>query len=148
MRFRTTLLESGKTATGIEVPTDVYEALGTAKRHAVAVTINEYTYRSTVTPYRGHIMLPVSAEVRRGAAIAPGEQFDVDIVLDDQPREVVVPDDLAAALDASPAARTFFDSLSYSNKRRFTLPLDEAKTPETRQRRLDKAVETLTAGKL
>ena len=148
MRFRTSLVESGKSATGIEVPTDVYEALGPAKRHAVAVTINDYTYRSTVTPYRGHIMLPVSAEVRRGAGIAPGHEFDVDVVLDDQPREVVVPDDLSAALDTSPEARSFFDSLSYSNKRRFTVPLDEAKTPETRQRRIEKAVETLAAGKL
>lgn len=148
MRFQASLLQSGKTATGIVVPTDVYEALGTAKKHAVAVTINGYTYRSTVTPYRGEIMLPVSAEVRKGSGIAPGDDFEVDIVLDDQPREVVVPDDLAAALDATPAARTFFDSLSYSNKRRFTLPLDDAKTPETRQRRLEKAIENLSNGKL
>ncbi|RFA18012.1 YdeI/OmpD-associated family protein [Subtercola boreus] len=148
MAFRTTLLLSGKTATGIVVPTEVYNALGPAKRHAVAVTINGYTYRSTITPYRGQIMLPVSAEVRKGAGIAPGEEFDVDIVLDDQPREVTVPDDFGAALDSAPAARTFFESLSYSNKRGFTLPLDEAKTPETRQRRLDKAIETLSSGKL
>lgn len=148
MRFRTGLLQSGKTATGIVVPPDVYESLGTAKRHAVAVTINGYTYRSTVTPYRGEIMLPVSAEARKGAGIAPGDEFEVDIVLDDQPREVVVPDDLAAALDRAPAARAFFDSLSFSNKRRFTVPLEEAKTAETRQRRLDRALESLSNGKL
>jgi bifunctional DNA-binding transcriptional regulator/antitoxin component of YhaV-PrlF toxin-antitoxin module len=148
MRFQASLLQSGKTATGIVVPADVYDSLGTAKKHAVSVTINGFTYRSTVTPYRGEIMLPVSAEVRKGAGIAPGDEFEVDIVLDDQPREVVVPGDLAAALDAAPAARSFFDSLSYSNKRRFTLPLDDAKTPETRQRRLEKAIENLSNGRL
>ncbi|GGF30254.1 hypothetical protein GCM10011399_24310 [Subtercola lobariae] len=126
----------------------MYDALGTAKRLAVAVTINDYTYRSTVTPYRGEIMLPVSAEVRTGAGIEPGDEFEVDIVLDDQPREVTVPDDFAAALDAVPAARTYFDTLSYSNKRRFTAPIDDAKTPETRQRRIEKSVATLAEGKL
>ncbi|MDF2444211.1 MAG: hypothetical protein JWR01_2414 [Subtercola sp.] len=148
MRFRTTLFESGKSATGIVVPTNVYESLGTAKRHAVAVTINDFTYRSTVTPYRGEIMLPVSAAVRKGAGIAPGDEFEVDIVLDDQPREVEVPADLQAALDATPEAAAFFETLSYSNRRRFTVPLEEAKTPGTRQRRLEKAIENLTIGKL
>ncbi|MBM7473579.1 YdeI/OmpD-associated family protein [Subtercola frigoramans] len=148
MKFRTTLRASGKTATGIHVPTDVYESLGTAKRHAVNVTINGYSYRSTVTPYRGEIMLPVSAEVRSGAGIAAGDEIDVDLVLDDQPREVTVPDDFAAALDAEPAARTFFDSLSYSNKRRLTVSIDDAKTPETRRRRIEKSVATLATGSL
>ncbi|RFA10651.1 hypothetical protein B7R54_16645 [Subtercola boreus] len=148
MRFRTTLFESGKSATGIVVPVDVYESLGSAKKHAVAVTINDFTYRSTVTPYRGEIMLPVSAAVRKGAGIAPGDEFEVDIVLDDQPREVDVPGDLQVALASAPAAAAFFETLSYSNKRRFTVPLEEAKTPETRQRRLDKAIENLSNGKL
>ncbi|RFA16284.1 hypothetical protein B7R21_02580 [Subtercola boreus] len=148
MRFRTTLFESGRSATGIVVPLEVYEALGTAKKHAVAVTINDFTYRSTVTPYRGEIMLPVSAAVRKASGIAPGDEFEVDIVLDDQPREVVVPRDLQAALDAAPEAAAFFETLSYSNRRRFTVPLEEAKTAETRQRRLEKAIENLTIGKL
>ncbi|UFS58864.1 YdeI/OmpD-associated family protein [Subtercola endophyticus] len=148
MKFETVLKQSGKSATGIVVPQDVYDALGTAKRHAVAVTINRYTYRSTVTPYRGEIMLPVSAEVRKGAGIEGGDTIEVDIVLDDQPREVTVPDDFAAALDAEPAARTFFDTLSYSNKRRFTVPIDDAKTSETRQRRITSSVAKLAEGKL
>ncbi|QWT24754.1 YdeI/OmpD-associated family protein [Subtercola sp. PAMC28395] len=148
MKFRTTLQASGKTATGIHVPTEVYESLGSAKRHAVTVTINGYSYRSTVTPYRGEIMLPVSAEVRSGAGIAAGDEIEVEIVLDEQPREVIVPEDFAAALDAAPAARTFFDSLSYSNKRRFTVTIDDAKTPETRQRRIEKSVATLATGTL
>ncbi|MEF2978661.1 YdeI/OmpD-associated family protein [Subtercola sp. YIM 133946] len=148
MNFHAVLKQSGKTATGIVVPTDVYEALGSAKRHAVVVTINGFSYRSTVTPYRGEIMLPVSAEVRAGAGIAGGDEIDVEIVLDDQPREVAVPDDFAAALDVVPAARAFFDGLSYSNKRRFTVPIDDAKTPETRQRRIDSAVAKLADGTL
>ncbi|MCU1478192.1 MAG: hypothetical protein JWQ64_2885 [Subtercola sp.] len=148
MNFHTVLKQSGTTATGIVVPQDVYESLGTAKRHAVVVTINGYSYRSTVTPYRGEIMLPASAEVRAGAGIEGGDEIDVDVVLDDQPREVTVPDDFAAALDAVPPARAFFDTLSYSNKRRFTVPIDEAKTPETRQRRIEKAVATLAENKL
>ncbi len=143
MRFHATLELGGKTATGIEVPTDVVAGLGSHKRPPVTVTINGYTYRSTVATMGGRFMIPVSAEVRTHAGVAAGDELDVDVDLDEQPREVTVPDDLAAALDAEPAARAAFDALTYSNKRAHVLSVEGAKVAETRTRRITKIVETL-----
>jgi Bacteriocin-protection, YdeI or OmpD-Associated/Domain of unknown function (DUF1905) len=147
VKFRTSLRLEGKTATGLVVPAEVVEGLGSSKRPAVRVRIGSYSYRSTIAPRGGSYMLPVSAEVRAGAGIAAGDNVDVEVELDTEPREVEVPPDLAAALDAAPAARAFFDALSYSNRLRHVLAVEEAKTPETRQRRIDKAVAALRDGR-
>ena len=93
-------------------------------------------------------MLPVSAEVRAGAGVAAGDEVDVNIELDTEPREVTVPPDLADALNRDADARRFFDGLSYSNKRRIVLSVEEAKTAETRQKRIAKAVSMLHEGKI
>jgi hypothetical protein len=148
MRFRAVIQLNNKTATGIAVPPDVLESLGAGKRPAVRVTINGHTYRTTVGSVDGQAMLPVSAEVRQGAGVAAGDEVEVEIELDTAPREVTVPPNFAAALDQDPAARRFFDGLSYSNKRRFTLPIEEAKSAETRERRIAKAVSQLREGRL
>lgn len=148
MDFRTTVELGGKTATGIRVPPEVVVALGSGKKPAVRVTINGYTYRSTIAVYGGEFLLPVSAEVRERAGVAAGDEIEVVVELDTEPREVVVPHDLAAALDADAAARQFFDSLSYSNKRRVVLGIEDAKTAETRQRRIVKSVEKLREGRI
>ena len=143
MRFTTTLLSNGKTATGIEVPAEVMAGLGGSKKPAVTVTLNGYVYRSTVATVDGRPMVGVSADVRAGARVTAGDEVDVDLELDAAPREVDVPQDLAAALAADPAAARRFDSLSYSNKRRHTLSVEGAKAPETRARRVAKVVATL-----
>ncbi len=147
MRFRTTILQGDKTATGIRVPDDVVEALGAGKRPKVLVTIRGYTYRNSVAVMGGEYMIGVSAENRAGAGVAGGDEVDVDIELDTAPREVSVPADFAAALDAEPEARRTFDSLSYSNKSWHVLQIDGAKTDETRQRRIAKSVAALREGK-
>lgn len=147
MRFHTTIIRSGKTATGIEVPEEVVEGLGSGKRPAVRVTINGYTYRSTVAVMGGVYMVSVNADNRAGAGVAGGDEVDVDMELDTEPREVAVPDDLAAALDAEPDARRTFDGLSYSNKSWHVLQVAGAKTDETRQRRIAKSVATLRQGR-
>jgi hypothetical protein len=147
MRFRTTIELGGKTATGIRVPDEVVEALGAGKRPAVTVTINGFTYRSTVAVMGGVYMVGVSAENRAGAGVAGGDEVDVDIELDTAPREVAVPADFAAALDAEPAARRTFDGLSNSNKSWHVLQVQGAKTDETRQRRITKSVEILREGR-
>ena len=116
MRFRTTILQTGKSAAGIRVPEEVVTALGSGKRPAVRVTINGFTYRSTVAVMGGVYMVGVSAENRAGTGVAGGDEVDVDMELDTAPREVAVPGDFTAALDAEPAARKTFDGLSYSNK--------------------------------
>jgi len=147
MRFRTTVELGGKTATGIKVPDEVVTALGAGRKPAVTVTINGHTYRSTIATMDGQFALPVSAEVREAAGVAAGDEVDVDIALDTAPREVAVPPDFGAALDGEPAARTTFERISYSEKRWFVLGIEDAKTPETRQRRIDKAIERLRSGR-
>ena len=146
MRFRATILRNNKTATGIPVPPEVVAALGSGRRPAVSATIAGYTYRSTVASMGGVFMLPVSAEVRQKAGVAGGDEVDVDIELDTAPREVTVPPDFAEALDRDAAARRSFDRMPYSHKRRWVMSIEDAKTPETRQRRIAKAVTELHDG--
>jgi hypothetical protein len=147
MRFRTTLELGGKTATGFRVPSDVVEALGKGKRPPVLVTINGYTYRNTVAVYGDAYMLGVAAEHRAATGIEAGDEIEVDLELDTAPREVEVPADFAAALDADADAKWFFDGLSYSNKRRFTLSIADAKSEETRKRRIERSVSQLREGR-
>jgi Bacteriocin-protection, YdeI or OmpD-Associated/Domain of unknown function (DUF1905) len=147
MRFRTTIVQSGKTATGIQVPDEVVEALGSGKRPAVKVTVNGYSYRSSVASMSGVFMVSLSAEHRARAGVAGGDEVEVDLELDSAPREVTVPPELAAALDAEPVARATFDRLSYSNKSWHVLQVTGAKTEETRQRRIAKSVEALKQGR-
>ena len=146
-RFRGSVHLSGKTATGIRVPDEVVESLGSGKRPAVNATINGYTYRTTVASMGGEFWIPVSAEIREAAGVAAGDEVDVELTLDTKPREVTVPDDLSAAMAGAPEAKRFFNGLSYSAKRRITLQVEGAKTAETRQRRIDKAVASLSEGK-
>lgn len=135
MRFRATLELNGKTATGVQVPPEVVAGLGMGRRPAVTVTINGcHTYRSTVAVRGGNYRLGVSAENRAKAGVAAGDVIDVELELDTALREVAVPDDLAAALDAD--ARRRFDATSYSNQLRHVLAVEGAKTAATRQRRI------------
>lgn len=147
MRFRTTLLQSGKTATGIEVPPEIVEALGKGKKPPVQVTINGHTYRSTVAVMGGAYMVGVSAENRAAAGVKGGDVIDVDLELDTAPRELTVPDDLSAALDIDPRARETFDKLSFSNRQWHVLNAEGTKNPETRQRRIEKSIAALREGR-
>jgi hypothetical protein len=147
MRFRTTIVQTGKNTTGIQVPDEVMEALGAGKRPAVTVTVNGYRYRNTVASMGGVAMVSLSAEHRAGAGVAGGDEVEVDLELDTAPREVEVPADLAAALDAEPGARSFFDGLSYSNRSWHVLQVTGAKTDETRRRRIAKSVDLLKQGR-
>lgn len=146
MEFRTTVRLDGKTATGIRVPEEVIEALGGGNRPRVRVTLNGYSYQTTVARMRGEFLFPVSAAVRENAGVSAGDELDVEIELDDTPREVEVPADLANALKRNPAAEEAFEKLSYSNKKRHVLAIEGAKAAETRQRRLDKVLAELQAG--
>jgi hypothetical protein len=143
MRFRTTVDLGGKTATGMRVPADVVAGLGSHKQPPVRVTINGYTYRSTVAVRAGQFLLPLSAENRAGAGVAAGDNVEVDVELDNEPRVVTVPDDFAAGLAGDATAKQRFDALSYSNKSRHVIAIEQARTPETRARRIEKALSTL-----
>jgi len=141
--FRTTILRAGKTATGIEVPAELVARLGTTKRPPVRVTINGYTYRSTVAMMGGVFMVSVSAQNREGAGVAGGDEVDVELELDTAPREVAVPADLAEALDGDPDARRRFEGLSYSHKQAHVLAVEGARAADTRQRRIAKVISIL-----
>lgn len=148
MKFNATLQLSKKTATGIHVPEEIVTALGGGKKPAVKVTIGSYIYRSTIGSMGGKFMLPVSKENREGAGIRAGDEIVVELELDTAPRELNVPEDFEEVLNDNEEARQFFESLSYSNKRRFVLNIESAKSAETRKRRLEKSVELLREGKL
>ncbi len=147
MTFRATLFLAGKTATGIEVPAHIVESLGGGKKPAVRVTINGYTYRSTVAVMGGKFMLPVASEVRKGAGIAAGAEIEVTLARDTEPRMVEVPEDFQKALSADAKAQAAFEKLSYSNKRQHVLSIEGAKTTGTRERRIQKALEELGKAK-
>jgi hypothetical protein len=144
MKIRTTLQLNGKTATGFQVPEEVVTSLGSGKRPPVRVTIGAHTYRSTVAPMGGVYLIGVSAENRQAAGVAAGDEIDVTIELDTEPREVTVPADFAMALDGDAAAKHRFEAMSYTHRREHVRAIEDAKTPETRQRRIDKAIAMLS----
>jgi Bacteriocin-protection, YdeI or OmpD-Associated/Domain of unknown function (DUF1905) len=147
MRFRTVLESNGKTATGIEVPPEVVAALGPSRKPAVRVTIAGHTYRSTIATRSGVFLVGVSAENRRAAGVAAGDELDVELELDTEPREVAVPPDLMAAFAADARAKNFFDTLTPSQKQWYVLPIEQAKAAETRARRVAKALGMLREGR-
>jgi len=147
MRFRSTIQLNGKTATGIPVPKSIVDELHAGKRPKVLVTVRGHTYRSSIAAWGDDFMLPFAAEHREATGVAAGDEVEVTIELDAAPREVQVPPDFAAALNREPTARTFFESLSYSQQRWFVLGIEGAKKPETRQRRIDAAIDRLREGR-
>jgi len=147
MKFQATVELNGKTATGITVPEEVLMELGAGKRPPVLVTIGGYTYRTTVAPMGGRFLVGINAEHRANAGIAAGDEIDVEIVLDTEPREVTVPADLAGALAADARASATFGALSYTHRKEWVRWVEDAKKPETRETRLVKTVESLREGK-
>lgn len=144
--FNTTIHQTGNN-TGIIVPEEIVSQLNAGKKPAVNVTVNNYTYRNSIASMGGRFLISVSADIRSKTGIKGGDKVTVTLELDTQPREVVLPADFEKALKANKEAKAFFDTLSYSNKQRYVLPIGEAKTEETRQRRIEKAVKELNEGK-
>ena len=147
MEFTAELQLHGKTATGITVPPQVVESLNAGKRVPVVVTIGKHSYRTTIAPYNGVYLIPVSAENRAAAGAQAGQQLLVKLEVDSAPRVVEVPADLAKALTKSKAARAFFESLSFSNQRAYVDWVESAKKSETRNARVASCVDMLESGK-
>ena len=122
---------------GLEVPPEVVDELGGGKRPPVVITVNGHSWKSRLAIMRGRVLIGLSKANREGAGVETGDEVEVELALDTEPREVVEPDDLAAALDADPAARAAYDALSYSRRRQHVLAVDGDKKPETRRRRID-----------
>jgi hypothetical protein len=145
MRFASTVELGGKTATGIPVPDEVIEALGASKRPPVTVTVNGHTYRTTAVRMGGRFLVPLNAENREAAGVAAGDDVTVDIEPDTGPREVTLPEDLAAAMDDD--ARAAYDRLSYTHRKEWVRWVEEARRPETRATRIEKTVAGLHEGR-
>nr|WP_279499198.1 YdeI/OmpD-associated family protein [Actinomadura rubrisoli] len=128
---------------GLEVPPEVVEALGAGKRPAVTITINGHSWKSRVAIMRGRFLLGLSKANRQAAGVVTGDEVEVELERDTEPRVVVEPADFARALDADPIARAAYDRLSHSRKREHVLAIDSAKKPETRSRRIEKALAAL-----
>lgn len=117
-----------------------------AKRFPVRATVNGYSWRTTVARMRGEALLGLNREVRESAGVQAGDTVDVAIALDTAPREVDVPEALAEALAAEPAARAAFDALSFTRRKECARWIAEAKRQETRDRRVAEAVQSLRDG--
>lgn len=139
--FTTTLLLNGNNV-GIAVPEDVVAGFGAGKRVPVIVTINGYSYPSTIAVMGGQYLLPVAAVHRAAAGVAGGETHVVTLTHDTSARDTPVPDDLAAALDAA-GRRAAFDALAPSHRKEHVRSVTEAKAEATRRRRIDKVVAAL-----
>jgi hypothetical protein len=144
IRFHTTILQTGKNTAGIQVPEEIIEQLGAGKRPLVRVTINKYTYRSAVAVMDRKYMISFNSEHRKAAGVQGGEETDVTLELDLEPRTVELPKDLKAALMEANALAAFEQSAP-SMKKEYVRQVEEAKAPETRERRIAKIVEKLSA---
>lgn len=143
MRFDAELRLNGKTATGIPVPERIIEELAGGRRPLVTVSLNGYTFQTSLGTMSGQVLIPVSGIVRGAAGIEAGDRLDVEIELATKPAPVAVPQDLQAALAAEPDANAFFAGLTASQKRGYTEWIEQAKKPETRRRRLEATLDSL-----
>jgi len=128
---------------GFDLPFDPKEAFGKV-RAPVRVTINGFEFGTTVAAMSGRIFIGLNKAVQAGADVAAGDRVEVEVVLDDQPRTVEIPADLAAALDTD--CRAFLESLSYTHRKEYVRWIEDAKRAETRRARIEKAVGMLGEG--
>ncbi|MFH9726359.1 YdeI/OmpD-associated family protein [Streptomyces sp. NPDC017254] len=142
MRFWTHV-EPPEPMRGLEVPSEVVEALGGGARPPVTITVNGHSWKSRVALLRGRHLLGLSNANRQAAGVAIGDEVEVELELDTEPRVVVEPEDFTRALDDDPVARAAYDTLSHSRKREHVRAVESAKKPETRRRRIEKAIATL-----
>jgi hypothetical protein len=145
LTFHTTILQTGKNTAGFQVPEEIIEKLGSGKRPLVRVTINKYAYRSAVAVMDGKYMIGLSQEHRKAAGIQGGDEADITLELDLEPRTVEIPKDLKAALMKAKALSAFENSAP-SMKKEYVRQVEEAKAQETRERRIAKIVEKLSVG--
>jgi hypothetical protein len=145
MKFHTSLLQIGNNV-GVHVPDEVVEALGAGKKPPVVITINDdYTWRSSVAVMGGKYLVSFSSAHRTASGYKGGDDVEITIEVDDAPRTVEVPEALQAAMDAAPGAQAAFDTRSNSRKKLLTVPVADAKTDETRDKRIARAIAELTS---
>lgn len=146
LTFHTTILQTGKNTAGIQVPEEIIDKLGSGKQPLVRVTINEYTYRSAVAVMSSKYMISFNPEHRKAAGVQGGDEVDVTLEVDREPRTVEIPQDLKEALIRADALGNFENSAP-SMKKEYVRQVEEAKAQETRERRIAKIAEKLSAGR-
>jgi hypothetical protein len=144
LRFTTELYAAGRGGAGFDVPHDVAATLSDAKRPPVVVTVGGYSFRTRLAVYGGQPMVGVSKENRAAAGVDVGDRFEVTLVVDDEPRVVEAPPDLAEALAGRPELAAVFEALSFTHRREYVRWIEEAKRPETRQRRVAGTLDRLS----
>lgn len=146
MKFTTKIAQFGNN-TGIIVPDQIVESFGTGKKPPVVITLNEYTYRSTVAVMGGQYLVSLSAENRKNAKVAGGDEVEITIELDTEPRTIELPIDFKKALAENHLAEINFEKLSMSKKKAIVLSITDAKTEETKLKRIEKVLASLISGK-
>lgn len=143
MEFKTKIVQTGN-KTGIEVSEKILDKLGGGKKPLVVVTLNGYSYRSAVGKMGGKFMISLSAEHRKNANVKGGETLEISIVLDTAPRIVELPAALQKAFDKNKIAKANFEKLAPSKKKAIVVSINDARTEETKIKRIDKAIEQLS----
>ncbi|HEY6277754.1 MAG TPA: YdeI/OmpD-associated family protein [Streptosporangiaceae bacterium] len=146
IQFRTRLLSRGPAAAVVLDDAQVAVVGEGAKRFPVVATVNGYIWRTSVARMGGEFVVGLPREVRQGAGVGAGDEVEVILELDLAPRDVEVPEALAAALAADPQAKASFERLAFTHRKEFARWVDEAKKEETRQRRVRQALEMIRAG--
>ena len=137
------MVEPPEPMRGLEVPAEVMATLGGGARPRVIITVNGHTWKSRIAIMRGRNLIGLSNANRGAAGAAIGDEVEVEVELDHEAPVLTEPADFASALDADPVARAAYDRLSYSHRREHVLAIEGAKKPETRARRIEKAIESL-----
>ena len=143
MRLRLELQSHGGNTAGFVIPPEVVDELGAGRRPKVVVTVGEHSWRSSIASMGGQFLLGVSQENRAAAGVAAGQTLDLTVEVDDAPRTVEPPEDLAGALTSDPALAKAWETWPPSRQKEAARQLTEAKKPETRARRLEKILADL-----
>ena len=147
LKFTAKLEPRGPAAAVVLDDAQVAEVGEGAKRFPVVATVNGYTWRTSVARMGGEFLVGLSREVRQGAGVEAGDEVEVILELDSAPREVDVPEALAAALASDAQAKANFDGMAFTHRKEYARWIAEAKREETRRNRVQQALEMLRAGK-
>lgn len=147
IRFRARLQPRGPAAAIVLDDGQVAAVGAGAKRFPVVATVNGYTWRTSVARMGGESLLGLNREVREGAGVQAGDEVDVTIEFDEAPREVELPEELVAALAADPQASASFERMAFTHRKEYARWIADAKREETRQRRVQQAVDMIRAGR-
>jgi hypothetical protein len=143
MKFRAVIEDAGGGGAYVSIPFDVEQIFGN-KRPKVKATIEGVPYRGTLVRMGGpNHMLPVLKEIREKIGKSFGDEIEVEVEEDTEPRQVEIPQDLKDAFESNPQALAFFARLSYSHQKEYVRWIEEARRVETRQARVAQTVEKL-----